>query len=325
MANTNYPPVGENAAKWIQENPNRAADFNLKYGEGAAERILNPQPVEQSSMFDNALEAVANAAAYVAEGAQDVGKGVVEGALGAVRETGQFLDDVDTAASDFMDENLGGSTFYLNTDKTVPISFGTQEEANQTQIDQGRVPTRLTETADQLRIVDENRDTLAGSFTQGTTQFLVGMLGAGKLLKLKTGTVKGAAVAGFASDAVAFDPDDANLVRVLDENFGIGADVITQALANNEDDATFEKRLKNGAVGTAIGLPIDIGMAVFRSFRLREKAQADIQLAREKAEADIQLQREKLHRQLDDIQNLLTDLENAESGCQQALAETSKE
>lgn len=276
MAETNYPPVGENAAKWIRENPNRAADFNLKYGEGAAERILNPQPVEQSSMFDNALEAVANAAAYVAEGAQDVGKGVIEGALGAVRETGQFIDEADTAASQFMDENLGGSTFYLNTDKTIPISFGTQEEANQTQIDQGRVPTRLTETADQLRVFDENRDTLAGSFTQGTTQFLVGMLGAGKLLKLKTGTVKGAAVAGFASDAVAFDPDDANLVRVLDENFGIGADVITQALANNEDDATFEKRLKNGAVGTAIGLPIDIGMAVFRSFRLRQKAQAEI-------------------------------------------------
>lgn len=270
MAQETFPQPSEKAIEWLKTNPNRASDFDIKFGQGAAATILNPQV--EAPVAPQETQAANQPDGWLA----DTAKGLVEGVLGAVRETGQFIDQVDTSASKFLDKKIGGSTLYYDGRDSFPISFGTQQEAQDALAAQGLEDKRLGDVSDQLRIFDEDRDTLVGGFAQGATQFITGLMGAGKLLKLNIGTVKGATIGGFVADSVAFDPNDANLVKVLDEQFNIGVDVVTEALANNETDDQFLNRLKNGVVGTAIGLPLDIGVAIYRGVRVRNKARTEL-------------------------------------------------
>ncbi len=79
-------------------------------------------------------------------------------------------------------------------------------------------------------------------------------------------------------------------------------------------------RLKLILRGKRLGLSLEDSRQIIDMY---EPGKSNVEQLNTLIEA-IQLQRKKLHRQLDDIRNLLTDLENAESDCRQALAETSK-
>ena len=244
------------AIQWIKDNPKHFGMFDQEWGDGAAASVIG----EPS---DGVLE--------------DMGKGLVEGALGIARETGEFIGDVDDAASGWLDRNLGGSTIYRDKNSPLGISFGTQEEATASLQSQGFKDVGLEEFADQATLFGSERDTMAGGLTQGITQFIGGMVGVGKLTKLKTlSTVKGGLVGGAIVDGVMFDPDDANLVRMLDEQFGIGNDVVTEILAN-DDESEWVNRLQNAGTGTLIGGTLDSVIVGIKFIKAKRKAVNELQ------------------------------------------------
>jgi hypothetical protein len=249
------------AIAWIKENPKHFGQFDAEWGDGAAASI-NGEP------DDGVLE--------------DMGKGLVEGALGLVRETGQFIGDVDDAASGFMDKYLGGSTIYRDKTSPIGVNFGTQEDADIALQEQGFDGAKdLQELAAKATMFGSKRDTGIGGATQGITQFIAGLVGVGKLTKLKTlSTVKGGLIGGAIVDGVAFDPDDANLVRLLDEQFGIGNDVLTEVLANDEE-SQWINRLKNAGTGTLIGGTLDSVIVGVRFLKAKKKAEQEIQASGE--------------------------------------------
>lgn len=80
-------------------------------------------------------------------------------------------------------------------------------------------------------------------------------------------------------------------------------------------------RLKLILRGKRLGLSLEDSRQIIDMY---EPGKNNVQQLKTLIEA-IQLQREKLHRQLDDIHNLMTDLKTAESDCQRSLAEISKD
>ena len=80
-------------------------------------------------------------------------------------------------------------------------------------------------------------------------------------------------------------------------------------------------RLKLILRGKRLGLSLEDSRQIIDMY---EPGKNNVQQLKTLIEA-IQLQREKLHRQLDDIRNLMTDLKNAESDCQRSLAAISKD
>ena len=80
-------------------------------------------------------------------------------------------------------------------------------------------------------------------------------------------------------------------------------------------------RLKLILRGKRLGLSLEDSRQIIDMY---EPGKNNVQQLKTLIEA-IQLQREKLHRQLDDIHNLMTVLKNAESDCQRSLAEISKD
>lgn len=265
MSENNFPTPDQEAIDWIKQYPQRFADFDAVYGQGAAESINGPFTPK-----DGFLE--------------DMFKGLTEGALGAVRETGQFVDDVDRAAGAFLDEKLGGSTFYYDGEG-FPISFGTRAEAEQALTDQGLTPTDIGDFADKATIFDQERDTAAGAVTQGMAQFLTGLVGVGKLTGMKTfTTIRGGIAGGAVVDGAMFDPDDANFVRMLDEQFGIGNDVVSEILAN-DDENVWVNRLQNAATGSLIGGTLDGAILGIKSLKAKIKGRKEIEATGELSEA----------------------------------------
>ena len=265
MSENNFPTPDQEAIDWIKQYPQRFADFDAVYGQGAAESINGPFVPK-----DGFLE--------------DMFKGLTEGALGAVRETGQFINDVDRAAGAFLDEKLGGSTFYYDGEG-FPISFGTRAEAEQALTDQGLTPTDIGDFADKATIFDQERDTAAGAVTQGMAQFLTGLVGVGKLTGMKTfTTIRGGIAGGAVVDGAMFDPDDANFVRMLDEQFGIGNDVVSEILAN-DDENVWVNRLQNAATGSLIGGTLDGAILGIKSLKAKIKGRKEIAATGELSEA----------------------------------------
>lgn len=271
------------AIEWIKKNPERASDFDAKYGSGSADKILNKtteQPTEPDKQPVNTVSVETDTSEEKDGFIKDTGKAIVEGFINIGSETAQFIDEVDNAASSWMDDNLGFSTVYQDGEG-FPLSLGTQKEAVNSAEKQGIEPTRISDLiTEDTTIFGKERDTVIGRFTQPTVQFLGAMLGAGKLLKIKPMTTKGGFITGAVADTVAFDPDDANLIRILDEEFGISSDMVTAALANDEDNP-FVNRAKNAGTGGVIGgvatTTLRAGTLVFKQLKLRIKARKEIE------------------------------------------------
>jgi len=243
---TNSPSQAQ--IEWLQRNPHRYEEFDSRFGAGTSANYV--EPLER----DGALT--------------DTGKGFIEGILGTIRETGQFIGEI-----------AQGS----NLNPADPAHYGlerTPENRQALEERDGKIAARgeaMQDAISNITIFGEERDTGFGSVTQGITQFLGGMIGVGKLTKLKAfTTVRGGLVAGAAVDGVMFDPDDANLVKMLDEQFGIGNELVTDILANDED-TNWENRLKNAMTGGVIGLAVDLPIMSLKWMKAKKKARIELE------------------------------------------------
>lgn len=213
----------------------------------------------------------------------DMAKGLGSGVKNAVLEGVQFL-------ADFAAEKDGG--LELTNPLDDPEKFGfTQADADRykennaeqiaaAQSRQETIKARKAAFDAQMDAAIDyggERDTIAGNITQGITQFVAGMVGIGKFTKLKTfSTIKGGLIGGAVVDATMFDPDDANLVRMLDEQFGISNEVVTDILANDEE-SQWDNRLKNAATGGLIGGALDGIIIGLRFTKLKIQGRKELQ------------------------------------------------
>lgn len=248
MAEETINSPSQSQIEWLQRNPHRYKEFDSRFGAGTSANYV--EPLEK----DGALT--------------DTGKGFIEGILGTIRETGQFIGEI-----------AQGS----NLNPADPAHYGlerTPENREALEARDGKIAARgeaMQDAISKITIFGDERDTTAGNVTQGITQFLAGMIGVGKLTKLKAfSTVRGGLIAGATVDGVMFDPDDANLVKMMDEQFGIGNELVTEILANDED-TNWENRIKNAMTGGAIGLAVDLPIMALKWMKAKKKARIELE------------------------------------------------
>jgi len=283
------------AREWLTANPTQTNGFDEKYGLGSSVAILNdtydqytpPKPEEPEDGFG-----------------MDMLKGLVEGVVQTGVETAQFIGDI---------AGTQGAHEYLSLDQMSELGLGTAEQIEQVHTEQHAADLQVQKNnqimQDKLGTVTvfgKERDTTLGSVTQGITQFVAGMLGVSKLAKIKAfSTIGGGVAAGAITDAVAFDPDEANLVLMLEEQFGISNQIATDLLANDEDNE-WENRAKNALTGTAIGLPIDaiaVTLKTIKYMRTRRKVKDEIRTNGEASEATLK-EAETLEAEIKNIKDL---------------------
>lgn len=126
--------------------------------------------------------------------------------------------------------------------------------------------------------------TRAGQFVSPVTQFLTGFIGAGKILKAtsianklgrmgKAGKYGTTLIQGAMADAVVQDPTDARLSNLI-QAFPALQNPITEYLSADENDGSFEGRLKNAIEGLGIGLATDAMFKGLKSIKWARKASA---------------------------------------------------
>lgn len=283
------------AREWLTANPTQTNGFDEKYGLGSSVAILNdtydeytpPKPEEPEDGFG-----------------MDMLKGLVEGVVQTGVETAQFIGDI---------AGTQGAHEYMSLDQMSELGLGTAEQIEQVHTEQHARDLQvqknnqiMQDKLDTVTVFGKERDTTAGSITQGISQFVTGMLGVSKLAKIKAfSTIGGGMAAGAITDAVAFDPDEANLVLMLEEQFGISNQIATDLLANDEDDE-WENRAKNALTGTAIGLPIDaiaVTLKTIKYMRTRRKVKDEIRTNGEASEATLK-EAETLEAEIKNIKDL---------------------
>ena len=304
MEQDEYPEPSPTAVQWIRDNPDRLSDFNAKYGAGAGERLL--PVVEQPATAVEAEPEVEEEQSW-GDIAADVGEGIVEGALSIGTETAAFFGDIASSQ---------GAHEYMSAEQMAELGLGTAEQLQGVQTEQAAAEVEVQQNnqimqdkLDKVTIFGKQRDSTAGALTQGTVQFLGAMFGVGKIAKVKAFTTwKGATGAGFAADAVAFDPEMANIVKILEEEFGADSELVTKALADgdggpwdtklknklirlgsaigdnetvvgifsNDELTNMENRVKNGILGTALATPFDVGILIYRGLRIKGKAAREV-------------------------------------------------
>lgn len=159
---------------------------------------------------------------YVADGV----KGVWNGAVGAVEETGQFVWDVGNAVG------LTDEEYFPGHDAFESVKFETR--------------------------------TAVGDITSTITSVGLGMLLAGKFLRAKnllqgggklTTFARGALTGAFA-DTVMVDPEEDRLSNLF-QSFPALENPITEYLAADEDDGRLEGRMKNAVEGLLLGAAME--------------------------------------------------------------------
>ncbi len=204
------------------------------------------------------------------EVAKDLGKGIVEtprallsGARDAVQETMETIDSL----AIWLNENVA--------DLSIP-----------------GVDPKLKFDLPEI----DDPESKSGGLVKGVTQFLVGFLGGGKVLRaVKPATgpgkiAKGAAQ-GSIADATVFDPHEERLSNLVQE-FPALQNPINEFLAASPDDTEAEGRFKASLEGIVPGALIDglmIGVRTLRSARQLKETNdtakaAETELAEEGAE-----------------------------------------
>ena len=171
-------------------------------------------------------------------------RGVAKGVVGAVDETvdlavtvGGFLADVSG-----LGEKYGGGDF---------LDWWAQD-------DDDRNPIHIGKDVVDSMIGFRGPDTLVGGLVEGITQFAVGMVGAGKILKLASvGKVGKAFIRGAAADVVVFDANEARLGNLLINGPEWLRNPLTEFIggitAAKETDDELIGKLKNALEGIMLG------------------------------------------------------------------------
>ena len=213
----------------------------------------------------------------------DTAKGIAQGVVSAVNETVEFGQDVVKATNEnlsgTMEKVIGVSRLY-NT-KEDGLKFGSVEQMNTDLAAEGTEPVNLTDIMEKTDLeIDgfgNKRDTSIGQVTQTLSQFISGLVGAGKITKWKNGKVIGGMGNGAIVGAVAFDPYEDNLFKILkDSKYEIIIPHITEALENKESGGKWENRLKNAVVESGLGGVADLAIiGITRVLKLRRKAKIE--------------------------------------------------
>ena len=217
---------------------------------------------------------------------KDIGGGIIEmpqafagGVENALNEVADFFGDIGEWTEDKL--NIGRLVFPEG--KLIP-EYWSREEVKQGWEDgtlklEDSIVSALADTD----IVSEEYDTVTGAIASTITQFGAAMVGVGKFTRLKSG-VKG--LKGFRNtminagitDAVAFDPDEANLASFLKEN-GWAENVVADYLATDMtegEDNRFKNRLKNVGEGVILGGPLELLFRGVKKVKLGRQARSEI-------------------------------------------------
>ena len=225
-----------------------------------------------AGFFENALDT-----------AEEVGKGVYRGAAkGAMN----IMRDI-ALVSDWYANKMADIAPYIP-------GVGEREDLRPSETDAFDRPTLAKDsTADEQFaefIGAEETNTTVGGISQGVSQFLTGYALTGGVggapakagVNLFKATAKNAAkgaVHGTATDILAFDEDEANIIDVLNQHFPESTPEFLDILASSEDDSILEARLKNSLAGAVPGLFIDSLTGLLRGFKYRGSADGAVDLA----------------------------------------------
>lgn len=189
------------------------------------------QPQPQPSLLDRARSVGSD----IIQGLRESPRAVLHGAGEAANQTLKAID----SAGDWMNQNV--------------VDLGTPHLFDQ----QGRFSPGLSKSLPseqrggppQIPNVEAPKST-TGGIIAGASQFIAGMIGAGKITKL--GGWAGAYVNGALSDAVAFDPHQQRVSNLIEAQPSL-QNPITDFLKSKPGEGEAEGRLKNALEGAGLG------------------------------------------------------------------------
>ncbi|RYE88795.1 MAG: hypothetical protein EOP19_00185 [Hyphomicrobiales bacterium] len=220
----------------------------------------------------------------VARGVTEMPAAVVIGGKSAINATGAAIEEVVNAVESFLhlDEIPGGFIGYkgLDGDKSTPVELIITSRKKA--IEQGFANlTTAPFDADKLDTAEGNIKSNTGNFIKSASQFATGWLTGGKLLKgWKVAGGVGSTVKALAQGAIAdfsaFDAQEGNLSKMLNELAPDLRNPVTEFLANDEDTPELIGRAKNALEGAGLGVMVDTVMGGLRAMKAVRKAKAAV-------------------------------------------------
>ena len=209
---------------------------------GPSQSFRDPEPDPEEKrgwgrMFLDALNPFSDFNASIRRGA-------VRGVIGAIDETTDLAVTLGGMAADWsgLGEKYGGEDF---------LNWWAQD-------DDDRNPLHIGKGVIDNLVGFRGPNTIVGGLVEGITQLGVGMLGVGKVLKLKQmGTVGRALTQGAIADAVFFDANEARLGNFIQNGPEWLRNPLTEFVAGitaaKESDNELEGRFKNALEGLLLG------------------------------------------------------------------------
>jgi hypothetical protein len=172
-------------------------------------------------------------------------------------------------------------TIVLDGDKKTPVfDFQSRDEVRESgQLE--KIQKAFSFDADKLKTAEDKIDSVGGNFIKSASQFATGWAVGGKTLKgIKTvggagGFVK-ALAQGAIADFSAFDAQEGNLSKMLNDMAPEFRNPVTDFLAVDEETPELLGRLKNALEGLGLGAAIDLTVNGLRAMKALRKAKAEV-------------------------------------------------
>jgi hypothetical protein len=276
---------------YLRAHPDVAEKFEAQFGQGTAAAYTNEegqaapsQETPQEAPEEDKPSLLGDILQGANHGIQEAVNGAVDGAE-FVNDTGW---DILNAGSDLLEKADGAASRALesmgipsriqitNKDGEFDPKFKTLAESEGDKTLLGGDPTVIGDAAHGERTIEVPEIdvinapvTTLGNMTSSTTQFIAGAVGMGKVTGLKG--LAGAFVNGGLTDALIFDPNDANLSAFMQSN-NFAVPLLTEALATDPDDPEWLNRMRNVTEGALFGTALDYTMKGLKGLAKVRKA-----------------------------------------------------